>query len=194
VSWGQSLTYTAVVSNLSSNAVPAGATIVETLPATLTGRDVDLYCRRWRDLPCRKPVPVRSITLPPRLFQREDRLPYTISATATGSGSASISNAFTVTAPGAGDRPAIRPTTLPRRRQRRCRIGHLDSQQNRARYGYGNDGAKRDQLRYCMCYGECAIPHGFGSGLVRLRSFRLDFSPAGRAAVVRARRPVVPSP
>ena len=99
VTWGQALTYTIVVSNAGPTAVPVGATIVETLPATLTG--ATWTCAASAGTTCPNASGSGAINeTTTATIPMGDTLTYTVLATATGSGTGTINNAVTVTAPG----------------------------------------------------------------------------------------------
>lgn len=99
VTWGQNLTYTVVVSNAGPTAVPVGATIVETMPATLTG--VTWTCAASAGTACPNASGSGAVNeMTTATIPMGDTLTYTVLATATGSGTSTINNAFTVSIPG----------------------------------------------------------------------------------------------
>lgn len=97
--WGSTLTYTVVVGNSGPNAVPAGATMVENLPASLT--NISWTCVGSGGAVCPNAsgaATINETTTDP--IPVGGALTYTIEADAIGAGAGSINHAFTVTAPG----------------------------------------------------------------------------------------------
>ncbi len=98
-SWGDELTYTITVTNHGPSETPAGATIVQNLPASLAGASWTCVASAGTSCPNASGSGVINETTTDPIPVGET-LTYTLTATATGSGSGSINTSVTVTAPG----------------------------------------------------------------------------------------------